>query len=592
MEEKIKLLKEKLQYFGTRDLLGMIGLQFLTFGNNAKDVTEQSDIFKKTDLTSPRKQYTYLAGLLMSTDDNSKGVTNDNPERYKELEEAIESITLEYTKTFLDFGDTIDTPDLDVVKRNIVSMEAFTSYFDMDTLRYKEQTENLINNLYMPFSKELEHLTSLGVNDYLTFFHLIENSFSNAHDASKYAMQSLKTFLSTFELTPDNYKNDYQRLISGDNGRIGRELQNAMEGLNTISKDKLIHTFGEDKGKKLIEIFTLERKEYDFLFYNRPNPFAEKPLCWLDSQFLYIVHPNFVLSAIFNFITDTLENPKNSFAEKYKKDKGNIAENLFLQQLEKVFGDKAVYHTSVCEERGTKEHDILIEYKDYIIIAEVKASKVREPFFNPQKAFPRIKDHFNSDTGIGGAYQQAIVLKKIIENTDAITLYEDKTRPFTLTHCSNKATLPLVLTLNQFGSLAVNTALLLDKEDDQPYPWVCNLHDLENIIEINTYLGKDSKDFIEYILWRINNHKATLSSDELDVIEGYYFNNTTKIDKNTNLYFWPTGPRLIDKIYFGKKGIPYHFPPLDNKPITIQKTGRNNPCPCGSGIKYKNCCGG
>ncbi len=28
------------------------------------------------------------------------------------------------------------------------------------------------------------------------------------------------------------------------------------------------------------------------------------------------------------------------------------------------------------------------------------------------------------------------------------------------------------------------------------------------------------------------------------------------------------------------------------KPITSVKVGRNEPCPCGSGTKFKNCCGG
>ena len=78
MDEKIKVLKEKLQYIGTRDLLGMIGIHFITFANGASDMAEQSNIFNKTDLISPQKQYTYLAGLLMSTDDKSDGhITND-----------------------------------------------------------------------------------------------------------------------------------------------------------------------------------------------------------------------------------------------------------------------------------------------------------------------------------------------------------------------------------------------------------------------------------------------------------------------------------------------------------------------------------
>lgn len=110
-----------------------------------------------------------------------------------------------------------------------------------------------------------------------------------------------------------------------------------------------------------------------------------------------------------------MENPKNKFADKYKKIKAEIVENQFLDYFKRVFGDQAIYHTNVCEERGTKEHDLLIEFHDYILIAEVKASKVREPFFNPQKAYTRITDHFHSDSGIGGAYAQAITLKKFIE---------------------------------------------------------------------------------------------------------------------------------------------------------------------------------
>ena len=29
----------------------------------------------------------------------------------------------------------------------------------------------------------------------------------------------------------------------------------------------------------------------------------------------------------------------------------------------------------------------------------------------------------------------------------------------------------------------------------------------------------------------------------------------------------------------------------DNSPITREKIGRNDLCPCGSGLKYKKCCG-
>lgn len=42
----------------------------------------------------------------------------------------------------------------------------------------------------------------------------------------------------------------------------------------------------------------------------------------------------------------------------------------------------------------------------------------------------------------------------------------------------------------------------------------------------------------------------------------------------------------------GGSGIPFPFPANSPQaPFRGQKTGRNDPCPCGSGRKYKRCCG-
>ena len=152
-----------------------------------------------------------------------------------------------------------------------------------------------------------------------------------------------------------------------------------------------------------------------------------------------------------------------------------------------------------------------------------------------------------------------------------------------------KRILPIVLTLNQFGGLAVNTSLILEKEESQPYPWVCNWHDLENIIEILKYLNKEPEDFIDYIIWRIESHPNVLSSDELNVIEGYFMNSQAR-KQNGAIFFPANGPSLIDKIYFEKHAIPYEYPVATTVVRKKKKIGRNEPCPCGSGKKFKKCC--
>ncbi|WP_288867045.1 SEC-C metal-binding domain-containing protein [uncultured Sneathia sp.] len=592
MDEKIKVLKEKLRYVGTRDLLGMIWIHFITFANGASDMAEQSDIFNKTNLISPQKQYTYLAGLLMSTDDKSDGhiISAEESEIYSKLENDVQEITLEYTKTFLDIDPSSKPDD---IKRNLVSMVAFTSYFDTGILRYAEQTIHLIKILYSSFDLELESLTGLITEDYIAFYQLVCDEFKSAMSSSKYEIDRIKKFLNSLNPYAVDVEKEYERIIAFAQGSSGLNLQNVMDSLNSIKASKVYDIFGKEKGKRLLNIFGLYRKEREFSYYTAENPFAEHPLCWIDGgETLFIVHPQFLLNAIYNYITEVLENPQNKFADKYKRVKAEIVESQFLSYFKSILGDKAIYHTSVCEERGTKEHDILIEFHDYILIAEVKASKVREPFFNPQKAYKRISDNFHSDSGIGGAYSQAITLKKFIECQKDIILYENKNNKFQIENVPPKIILPLVLTLNQFGGLAVNTSLILEKDADEPYPWVCNLHDFENIIEILEYLHKKSQDFIDYIAWRINNHANVLYSDELDIVEGYFLDDQLRGGiESSAVFLSPNGPSLIDKIYFEKHGIPYEHPGVKNTEVRKKKkVGRNKSCPCGSGKKFKKCC--
>ena len=594
MEEKIRALKAKLQGFNTRELLGIIANHFITFGNTAEEVAQGADIFTKTKLLSPQKQYLYLAGLLVSTEDLSSNtdIKHEGFACYQALEDDIQAITAEYSKKFLNI-DIDDSPEKrETLKKNLVSLEAFTSYFDTGTLRYDEQTISLMKILYSPFDAELELLTSLRIDDYIQFYQLVSDEFKESMDSPKKSMQQVADFLDSLDQNPQNIKLEYQRMLDFAQSGIGNDIQKSMNNLFTISSASILNKFGEKKGQALIEAFSLERKERNFAYYNSRNPFAEQPLCRLDEgQTLFIIHPQFVLNAIFNYITEKLENPKNPFAEKYKRTKASVVENLFVDCLKKLFGEDAKYYTNVCEEWGTKEHDILVEYGNYVIIAEVKASKVREPFFNPEKAFVRVRDHFFSDSGIGGAYKQALLLKSLLEKQDAITLYEGKA-PFTIQDLSKKCIIPVVFTLNQFGGLAVNTSLLIEPEIGQPYPWVCNLHDLQNIVEINHYLKKAPQDFIDYIVWRNLHHRQILSSDELDVIEGYYLDSQIKNATNENIFFPPNGPSLIDKIYFESHGISYAYPLLDGTKGKRMKVGVNEPCPCGSGKKFKKCCRG
>lgn len=117
MNGKIKQIKQKLQNFKTREILGMISLHFIAFGNDGEDMSEEVNIFNKTDLISPQKQYIYLAGLLMSTEDLNDEKIEVDFECFKKLEEDIQEITFEYSKNFFDLNNQFENLDKDKMEK-------------------------------------------------------------------------------------------------------------------------------------------------------------------------------------------------------------------------------------------------------------------------------------------------------------------------------------------------------------------------------------------------------------------------------------------------------------------------------------------
>lgn len=160
MEEKIRQLKKILSGIDTSDLLGRISINFVTFADDT-NVAEESDLFQKTNLLSPQKQLLYLAGLLISTDNLCENNSRITETQFKGIKRDIQEITFEYVKKFIDISPTEDSPFPEQARKNFVSFEAFSSYFDTGILRYEEQTEELIKQLYVPFDTELIKLTSL-----------------------------------------------------------------------------------------------------------------------------------------------------------------------------------------------------------------------------------------------------------------------------------------------------------------------------------------------------------------------------------------------------------------------------------------------
>jgi len=176
-----------------------------------------------------------------------------------------------------------------------------------------------------------------------------------------------------------------------------------------------------------------------------------------------------------------------------------------------------------------------------------------------------------------------------------------------------RATYAVCLTRDDHGPLATNLNFLLEKASDEPYPWVVNVLDLTTLCEAREYWGWKPSLLFEYLDERLVLHGKAFTTDELDVFGFRLRHGTLDWIRDTKadvIVISPHYAEIFDQMYrartLGEPRVEISVaPPVfsdlkaslkQNKLVTVSPTlqgnySRNKPCPCGSGKKYKNCCG-
>jgi hypothetical protein len=194
MEEKINELKEFLKKFDTYDILGFIATKYLVMGNSAEEVSTNSDIFKKTTLDSPHKQYLYLIALLMSTEYSEEKSKRLSKEDFIYIESQIKDITNSYIENFIpkEIKSEMRFEEKDQIE---LTMRVFLDYFNTDILRYENQIIDRIKLLCTPFNKNLIDLFGVGINEFIELYYFSLESFKqNFRDMSNAFKRGLILF--------------------------------------------------------------------------------------------------------------------------------------------------------------------------------------------------------------------------------------------------------------------------------------------------------------------------------------------------------------------------------------------------------------
>lgn len=551
IESKINSLKEILRDINTEDLIGFVANDFGITVNINENISE------RTQLNSPFKQYLYLIGLLLSTQDNSILTKKEPP--LEIIKTILNEITDCYAEIFLPRdGEKIDNVDDHWLEARKISMPVFLNYFNTNSLTFEEQAEDRIRVWFTPFNEYIQEQIGMSVGELLRIYTFIrdnlKNRFDNIQKLQYKAKEEREQFFKYMEKKKVSFEQAKKELYLPNTIKLGEEIQL----IHQVKVEDLSYEFGEEITKNFVSLFSMIRQDSSFFYYTEKNPFETSPMWRKSDKLLFVPMCVQILHAIQIQLTSLLES--SEYKEKFYKNRDKKSEEKTLEIFQGVFKDSANYYTSVFENnKSQNEHDLLIECGDTVFIVEVKASKVKEPFRDPDKAYKRIKRDFRSDGGIQKGYNQGLNLKNLILSKKETILYDSNGNELLRIEKDKiKKVFILVVTAEDFGILSTNLSYLLEKPEEEPYPWACNLHDLETALDGIIYKKGSINSFIQYLHEREEFHKYLVASDELEIL-GYFLENGSLQSLNASeekfFGFDPDFATVFDEIYFEKKGI-------------------------------------
>ena len=541
LKQKSEQLKNLVASYDAKWFLG--DMAFLIHSGRERALDELGQ------LSSPMRQLYYLAGLNISTDSEKGTDYVYNSEKWKEIVKLLNEIEIEYQKILVEFSENDNFDEWKKVRD--VAIPSFLTYFNVGHLNFEEQIINWVVDLFTDFDDYLLDEHGLKTADFISFYEnldkLVQTNFqghSTNHDLlrenwSEYTDiksgydESLPSFFR--DSIPKEYEVRSKFMI--DKGMKDR----------FYPKELVSDNLNLDIVNKILAFVSVKRNENNFLYYTETNPLYDYPIFDIENGMYQIFDVKQVIHSINNLLERDVTQDSNR-KDKYLKLKGNLLERNIIDLFQKFFGEETKifesYYINDCEQ------DILIIWKKYAFIIEAKGYNLREPFRNPEKAFPRIKDDFKNCIGYG--YEQTSRVENIILEEKPLTITNHKNEIIevidskTIDECFS-----IIVNINSFGLVQNDLSYLLGLGKDDVFPWVVKYDDLEIFILTLIARRKKPKCFIDFLIFREELHGKITCSDELEICGGYLSKkiNSKKIDQMDILITQPDFGDIFDEQY-------------------------------------------
>ena len=474
-----------------------------------------------SSLSSPYQQGLYLLRIASSQPEptNAIELTEDiDKELCKLLNEIFDSHLVRYFDINNGQGD-----------KNLVVMAAFIDYFFMGKLFNSHQTRDWIEYWYNDYSTYIKEKFGFSLSDLLELASILEEELTKKtkrlSEIKEIIEVSRQNFLKETGADIRNFKKEKEKLRNNKELQaITEEFLELMNNMYTIDMKIPIEFFGSDKTNNILKVFSRVRGTTNEIEYPTDkciNTFQALFHTAENCKIYYPVNNSFYISII-NFLEQKIykEHPK---AQKNLQNRDAKLEEKTQLLMKRLCSKNAEFYPSAYEnEYSRNEHDLIIFDNGVLLIIEAKASPPREPLRDVSKAFPKIKDHFKSKSGLQHAYYQTQSLKNKILDENFLKLYDKKGRILTEIKKEDiKKIYCICVTRDNFGTLGCNLNYLLDKKSEEVYPWVIDLTSLESIVMAWDHLNLKNIDLYRFIEDRIKLHGKVMGSDELEFVGAY-----------------------------------------------------------------------
>jgi hypothetical protein len=589
---------------------------------------------KPSELSSQFRQLFFLLGIMLTTQEPAQPRPLDKP-AWQKVVGLLEKIFGIYAYMFWPTPEELPTLTKEWRDAREVAMPAFLHHFNTTLLASKEQISDRVTNYLSPFDDYLSESIGISASDTLNVAawigrHLQAQSddLTDAGEKTQHDKLAIETRAAAEGWDESRFWEEARKreAVTHHTERFATGIQNLFK----IRRETIETEFGAGTANTFWELFVSRRGEVsEFTYITERNVAEERPLFEVEPGVAHCPQINALYFAVLNTGEQRLLNSpiKDAFLRRRDKTLEREVETILRQ----YFPPEAQFLAGVYETSDLQlEHDLVVLWNRLLFIVEAKASPPVEPFRDPDKAFARIRRAFRSDRGIQKAFDQANHLKKLVTSNDTVTLYDASQRAVRVIESGDIDEIYLIcVTRDDFGAIATDLSLLLEKEDSESYPWVTNVFDLQAFLDAWSYFKWGPERFRQYLDERIQLHGKIFATDELDVA-GYFIQhgdfhrlleldadrivlNTQYSDVFDKIYmtrhggpevkYAPVEPVITDirKELFGEENPHESGDKIRSEPKLQRKTrqskayknkiGRGARCPCNSGETYARCHG-